>query len=325
MAENEWGSLKSLVERYKETAAKEAAFCKRRTGFANLDGENEFKADGQKQIFVPGIYVIGAPSSLGKTTFCLQLLTQLADRGEQCLYLSYEMGELNLFRKLIARDLFERKLNGKEVTLVSAADIRRAGTTNADINTSLDSLADASTMRIKYVGDWDSSTLIKKLYDFAKSINVAPVVCIDYLQLVPAPSSRENMTAKEKVDKLLSDLRKFQNDTSSTLILISSLNRASKQDNGITLSSFKESGSIEYTADVIWALEPAIEGDETFAEAERREREKTCRAMQLRCLKSREDSLYKVFFQYHANRDCFVPCAEDKIFDEPDTKRRHVR
>lgn len=316
MAENEWGSLKSLVERYKETAAKEAAFCKRRTGFANLDGENEFKADGQKQIFVPGIYVIGAPSSLGKTTFCLQLLNQLADRGEQCLFLSYEMGELALLRKLIARDLFERKSNGEEVTLVSAADIRRAGTTNADINTSLDSLADASTMRIKYVGDWDSSTLIKKLYDFAKSINVAPVIVLDYLQLVP--SSRENMTAKEKVDKLLSDLRKFQNDTSSTLILISSLNRASKQDNGITLSSFKESGNIEYTADVIWALEPAIEGDETFAEAERREREKTCRAMQLRCLKSREDSLYRVFFQYHADRDCFVPCAEDK-------KRRHVR
>lgn len=325
MAENEWGSLKSLVERYKETAAKEAAFCKRRTGFANLDGENEFKADGQKQIFVPGIYVIGAPSSLGKTTFCLQLLNQLADRGEQCLFLSYEMGELALLRKLIARDLFERKSNGEEVTLVSAADIRRAGTTNADINTSLDSLADASKMRIKYVGDWDSSTLIKKLYEFVETVDKPPIVCIDYLQIIPPPPNKATVTAKEKIDKLLSDLRKFQNDTSSTLILISSLNRASKQDNGIIFSSFKESGSIEFTADFLLAIEPAIEGDETFAEAERREREKTCRAMQLRCLKSREDSLYKVFFQYHANRDCFVPCAEDKIFDEPDTKRRHVR
>ena len=317
---NDWGELKGLADLYFETAEKEAEYAKRRTGFDNLDGCGEFKADGQKQIFVPGIYVVGAPSSMGKTTFCLQLLTKLADRGEQCLFISYEMGELSLFRKMIACDLFIKKQKGEDVTLISAANIRRAGregTVKTDIKAVVDDLACLNSMRVKYV-DWDSSTLIKKLNEFAKTLNRPPVVCVDYLQLVPAPT-KSTMTAKERIDGLLSDLRKFQNDTSSTLILISSLNRASmKQDSGITLSSLKESGNIEYAADIVWAIEPAIAYNENFSEAAQSEREEKIRAMQLRCLKSREDALFKVFFHYYAEFDCFVPCAEDKVFAKPE-------
>ena len=68
-------------------------------GFENLDAE---------QFFSLGLYVIGATPAAGKTTFCWQLLEQLARRGETCIYCSYEMSRLELFSKSLARELFKR-------------------------------------------------------------------------------------------------------------------------------------------------------------------------------------------------------------------------
>lgn len=74
-------------------------YANRKAGFDNLD---------QQQFFNPGLYVIGATPVPGKTTFCWQLLEQIAGRGEKCIYCSYEMITLELFSKTAARKLFLR-------------------------------------------------------------------------------------------------------------------------------------------------------------------------------------------------------------------------
>lgn len=93
-------------------------FAKRKTGFFNLDNN---------QIFNAGLYVIGATPACGKTTFCWQLLNQLADNGEYCIFCSYEMSRLEMYSKTVACELF--KLDNK-MTL-TAADIRRGAFTGA--------------------------------------------------------------------------------------------------------------------------------------------------------------------------------------------------
>ena len=72
-------------------------YANRLTGFKNID---------EQQFFSPGLYVIGATPAAGKTTFCWQLLEQLAQNGESCIYCSYEMSKLELFTKTAARRLF---------------------------------------------------------------------------------------------------------------------------------------------------------------------------------------------------------------------------
>lgn len=317
-----------FAERYKAEALKSAEYAERRTGYDNLDGEGKFNRggnrEGQKQFFSPGLYVIGALPSAGKTTWTLQLLSQLADRGEECLFLSYEMSVQALCRKLIARRLFEKRRDGEAVNLVSSGDIQRAGDGNDDVNAVVDELADTlSHLRILNV-DWEASTLIKNLREFVRTVGTVkrpPVIAVDYLQLVPSKSDK---TTKEKIDKLLSDLRKFQVDTGATLILISSFNRANSQMQEATFSSFKESGSIEYTADVVWALEAAPKSDsEAMSAADKRERENKVRSMRLRCLKWREGSLYKVYFKYHAPYDTFEACFQEELFAEE--RPRHCK
>ena len=77
-----------------------------------------------------------------------------------------------------------------------------------------------------------------------------PVICLDYLQIVP--SGKE--TTKQGVDDSVRKLKKFQRDINTTLIVISSFNRANYTQ-GVSYESFKESGNIEYSADVVWGLQ----------------------------------------------------------------------
>lgn len=69
----------------------------RKSGYKNLD---------EKQEFLPGLYVIGAIASLGKTTFCLQWAEQMARMGETVLFCSYEMSLLELHSKMLARNIY---------------------------------------------------------------------------------------------------------------------------------------------------------------------------------------------------------------------------
>ena len=71
------------------------------TGFENLD---EILDGG----FYPGLYIIGAISSLGKTTFALQVADNAAKNGQDVLVFSLEMGKQELIAKSISRLSFQK-------------------------------------------------------------------------------------------------------------------------------------------------------------------------------------------------------------------------
>lgn len=81
------------------------------TGFYNLDRV----LDGG---LYEGLYIIGAISSLGKTTLALQLMEQLAQNGQDVLIFSLEMARNELIAKSISR-----------LTYTSAQDKTKAKTT----------------------------------------------------------------------------------------------------------------------------------------------------------------------------------------------------
>ena len=87
------------------------------------------------------------------------------------------------------------------------------------------------------------------------------MVIIDYLQIISPVTSHQ--TAKDVVDYNVRALKKLQTDNDLVVLVISSLNR-SNYLTPIDFSSFKESGGIEYTADVIWGLQLSVMNDELF-------------------------------------------------------------
>ena len=275
-------------------------YSNRITGFNNID---------QHQFFSLGLYVIGATPAAGKTTFCWQVLEQLAEHGESCIYCSYEMSDIELFTKTAVRRLF---LKDKQTTL-TAADIRR-GSWSAQLGNVINEVANSKTnLQILELQDENIDELLIRLKHLCFDKQKAPVICLDYLQIVP--SSKES--TKLGVDDSVRKLKKFQRDTNSTLIVISSFNRANYMQS-VSFESFKESGNIEYTADVVWALQLNILNSinpNNIADSRKKiddAKKQQPRQIQLKCLKNRQGTNYDCFFNYFSAHDYFAPCDKFK-------------
>ncbi|MBR3745874.1 MAG: hypothetical protein IKN27_02830, partial [Selenomonadaceae bacterium] len=78
---------------------------------------------------------------------------------------------------------------------------------------------------------------------------------------------------KPGIDEAVRKLKKFQRDTNTTFIVISSFNRMNYAQE-ISFESFKKSGNIEYTADVVRALQldvmNRIKGGDLVSESRRK-------------------------------------------------------
>ena len=295
-----------FADNLKNEIAKLKVYANRKTGFNNID---------QHQFFSPGLYVIGATPAAGKTTFCWQLLEQLAQNGESCIFCSYEMSGLELFTKTAARHLF---LKDKQTSL-TAAQIRRGGSSHSldeVIIQVANSNANLSVLELQDESVDDLLTLLRPLCD---SKFKSPIVCIDYLQIIPHHMDNIKLGIDDSVRKL----KKFQRDTNTTFIVISSFNRTN-YNQSVSFESFKESGGIEYSADVVWALQLNVLNSIKIGADISNTRKKIDdakkiqpRQIHLKCLKNRQGSNYDCYFNYFSAHDYFEPCDN---FETPSIK-----
>lgn len=273
----------------------------RKTGFDNLDDEIK--------TFRPGIYVLGGLPALGKTTFALQLLEQLAKNGDHCFFCSFEMERGFLFSKLLAREVYRIESHDFVSSIknpLTASNISQ-GNIHEHANayrTAIKNFSEHSIpLFIWELDDLNIDSLLERLQKICAKIDKQPIVCIDYLQLLAAG----NENTKSALDDILHKIFSFRRNTNATFIVISSLNRANYHTE-ISFESFKETGTIEYSADVIWGLQLLLD-KRTPANAEKAKKE-IPRKIQLKCLKNRFGSNFDVGFFYYPNADVFLPMLE---------------
>lgn len=310
MAENKSGmQIYSFTEYFEGEFFRDieltAKYSLRKTGFENID---------EAQIFMPGLYMLGALPASGKTTFAWQLLNQLAEKGEPCIYCSFEMSRTELFTKSIVRELYKKNPQMSERLNLTSANIRRGAMRGS--RELLDQAAafskSAMNLRVAELSNTSVTELIEGLKSLVADVERSPVICVDYLQIIPSKGSKA-LSAKEKVDDIMLRLKDFQRSTNATLLVISSFNRENYYQK-VGFSSFKESGAIEYSADVIWGLENYgvdAEGKLDKDEVIKMSREKV-RKIKFSCLKNRNGGAYECFFRYHAAYDYFEPCNEEE-------------
>lgn len=245
-------SLQSFIKDIEES--KRAAFIP--TGFSNLDS----LLDGG---LYAGLYVVGAISSLGKTTFCLQIADQIAQSGQDVLIFSLEMARNELIAKSVSRlTLIEdMERNGSTAHAKTTRGIL-TGTRYADYTqTDRELIQYAISAYGKYakniyitegIGNVGVDEIRDKVQKHIKLTGKAPVVVIDYLQIIAPADMRA--TDKQNTDKAVLELKRLSRDYGIPVIGISSFNR----DNytaPVNLASFKESGAIEYSSDVLLGLQ----------------------------------------------------------------------
>ena len=224
------------------------------TGFSELDKE----LDGG---FYPGLYILGAISSLGKTTLLLQIADQIADSGKDILYFSLEMAANELISKSISRHTYKLcngiKGNAKTARGITTAS-RYANYSQAEkdlINKAIEAYSVYADHLYIYegVGDIGVEQIKEKVIEHITLTGNTPLVFIDYLQILAPYDLRAS--DKQNTDKAVLELKRLSRDYKTTVIGISSFNR-DNYSTEVNMAAFKESGAIEYGSDVLIALQP---------------------------------------------------------------------
>jgi replicative DNA helicase len=294
------------------------------TGFDNLD---EILDGG----FYPGLYIIGAISSLGKTTFALQVADNAAKKGQDVLVFSLEMGKQELIAKSISRLSFQKCKNwGSDLDFATTTrNLMNGKSLNSKervdfLNECIKGYADYAG-RIYYhigIGDIGVEKIKAVIARHIKITGRKPLVIIDYLQIIAPFDMRA--TDKQNTDKAVVELKRASRDYDVPIFAISSFNREN-YTSPVNIASFKESGAIEYTSDVLMALqfkgmdylkkEDGKYEDEKSRTARiiqlRNEQEKNAeipgkaQELQLKILKNRNGRKGGVDLEFHPMFNCF--------------------
>ena len=291
---------------------------KHNTGFIHLDNESGGISEG--------LYVIAALSSLGKTTFALQLADQLAAAGTDVLFFSLEQSRLELISKSIARISAQQDMNNalNSMAIRSGCYPDRVKAAAAEYKKKIGD-------RVSIIqGDFscDIQKIRNTTLQYMNNTKTRPVIFIDYLQILqPTPElSAGRKSLRETIDSAVTELKRLSRDLNTTIFAISSVNRGNYLT-PIDFESLKESGGIEYTADVVWGLQLQCLNDEMFNKQEnikgKRDKIKEAKAaeprkIELVCLKGRGGkSTFSCYYDYYAAKDLYV--ETDNLEYTPDT------
>lgn len=277
------------------TAIRDKRFAKPlSTGFKSLDRA----FDGG---LYTGLYILGAISSLGKTTFCMQMVDALCASGQDVLVFSLEMSKTELAAKSISRLVMS---NGGAIT---SREFLRGDEKDA-------CTPDCLRTAIKAYGKLGRHLFIPQRFAALTAENIReaverhvsltgrkPVVLVDYLQILAPLDAR--LTEKQNTDRAVLILKQIAEKYDVPVLAISSFNR-DNYTKPVCMQSFKESGGVEYSSDVLIGLQFAGIGESGFdIDAAKKENPRNIEAV---ILKNRFGECgSKISFEYNAAYNCF--------------------
>ncbi len=305
--------------------SKTAAFYS--TGFSGVDTV----LDGG---LYAGLYIVGAISSLGKTTFCLQVADNIARNGNDVLIFSLEMARDELIAKSVSRETF--MIDKESKTQRKLAKTTRGILTGSRWNGYNHEEREAITKAIEnywefaphiYITEGVGDVTVEKIREkIERHISITgrkPVVFIDYLQIIAPADIRA--TDKQNTDKAVLELKRITRDFGLPIVGISSFNRENYTA-PVNLSSFKESGSIEYSSDVLIGLQyDGMDYEDKESEKNRTSRIRNLlqdmvkkgksgesQNIQVKILKNRNGSKGDAYVKFYPMFNYF----EDNVFEE---------
>jgi len=258
-----------------------------------------------------GLYIVGAVPSLGKTAFALQIADQIAQTGQDVLIICLEMSRNEMIARTLSRlasiyihtkklDNMIKPMTSRDITTrsrynsYSEEDKRALSKVIADY----EQFAQHIYIRegLEEIKASDIRDLVRKHILFTGN---KPVVIVDYLQILYPDDPRAS--DKSKIDTSVLQLKHISRDFQIPVLAISSLNRASYEEE-LTFQAFKESGAIEYGSDVLIGL--FYDGENK--EARKEEKKKSERRIKLVILKNRYGGIgEEVVYTFYAQYGCF--------------------
>lgn len=304
------------------------------TGFEKLDA---FLDGG----LPAGLVFIGGLSSLGKTTLALQIAENIAKnqypagtqdviRGRDVLYFALEQGKNDLISKILSRRTYEKSIAKKQKEALAKTNIQlmHRGQWQKFTQPQWDNLWECykefqrdvgdNLYIIESPGDLTAADIVKATERHIAITGRTPIVFVDYLQILKPIDDKT--TDKQAIDRTIIALARLAKTRETTIIGISAFNRENYWQK-VSMSAFKDSGNLEYSAEVLLAIAPAnikeASGDKEKAEnknvtencKEAKEKE-----IQLHVLKNKSGKVTgkktEILFTYHSWYNCFEEKGE---------------
>nr|WP_240191955.1 DnaB-like helicase C-terminal domain-containing protein [Desulforhopalus vacuolatus] len=202
---------------------------------------------------VRGINVVGGAPKAGKSTWLIQIATELTRRRVPVLYYDFENGRQRIYQRTVSRlaRLEVAQLSGTSLTEEEAIRLAEAKKTLQDMLHYLRVVSDRGI----------TPELMKKHIEFLRHETRSDyvVVAIDSLHKLPFKEFGEKRAG---IDGWLREFEAMRDGLGVSFIVISELSR---QENGSYdgvphMGVFKGSGDIEYSADNAMVLMPSNNG-----------------------------------------------------------------
>ena len=286
------------------------------TGFKRLDQT----LDGG---LFEGLYIVGAISSLGKTTFVTQMADQMAANGKDVLIFSLEMARNEIIAKSISKNTALLAMK-KGLDIAQKAKSARYITQKSKYKyydqEEKDLIEEAINQYSTYaeniyinegIGDIGVTEVRETIDKHKRITGKKPIVIIDYIQILAPYNDRA--TDKQNVDKAVLELKRISRDFKIPVIGISSFNRAN-YSSSVSMEAFKESGAIEYSSDVLIGLQLQGAGAKDFDAT--RAKAKDPRSIELLILKNRNGIVgRRISYNYYPRFNYFYEDEEVIGFD----------
>ncbi len=288
------------------------------TGFKTLD-----KALGGG--IEPGLYILGAEPSTGKTTLALQMADYIAAKGNDVLFFTTEMGPDTLMARSLSRlshkaggnkdGLSAREiLNGYKLGYVGnekgEEEVIRTEYSleeRQNLTVAIEKYS-AYSPRIYYIDIEEGLTYKAISREVEKHLELEggkPFIVIDYLQMLTPDNPR--LDFRLNLDAAIKGLKRLCNGHGLSILAVSSVNRAAYGTDA-KMSAYKETSQIEYQAEVLMALQPQGAGSiEEGTEADMEDhRAQAIRSLELKILKARDGETGGVInLSYYAKYNTF--------------------
>lgn len=267
-----------------------------------------------------GLTIVGAITSAGKTTLAMQMADYMAQAGHDVLIFSLETSRHELMARSISRETLVKSFMNRESIY--------KGMTFRDIMDGEpgEMLEAASTAYSQYAGHLyifqslgkiGTRRIRAEVEGLTNEKGAAPVVIVDYLQLLGPNEGERFQGAKETMDAAVTDLKCLAVDFKTPVILISSFNRDNYSKDA-NLASFKESGGIEYSADLLLGLQYEGAGKQGWnQEKAEQAADMNPRKMELKIMKNRNGAWgQRISMDYYAPFNFFREIAVKKGRDK---------
>lgn len=227
--------IPQVLNKFDELTNDKSALKGIKTGFKRLDHLTNglHKSD---------LVIIAARPAVGKTSFAMNIVENVALQGYSCAVFSLEMGKEQITERIMC-----------SVAGVSMEHAKKGNLTRSDwlkINKARELLADAKIFI-------DDSAVIRPRELISKCRRIKSrsgldLVMVDYIGLMTPDNARKNDGRQNEISDISRSLKILAKELNVPVLALSQLNRAVETRKGRPqLSDLRESGAIEQDADIV--------------------------------------------------------------------------